>query len=258
MDLSNVYLALGLTLFAGLSTGIGSAIAYFIKKPKLSYLSFSLGLSAGVMVYVSFVELLPSAIENVGEFLGVIAFFIGVLFIAVIDIIIPEHENPHEFKQISDPTGYVGDENLRRASVFTAIAIAIHNFPEGLVTFLTALNDMNLGVVIAIAIAVHNIPEGISVSVPFFYSTGDRKKAFMYSFLSGLAEPLGAIIGFLILMNFLTPVTLSLLLAFVAGIMIYISLDELLPLAHRYGHNHVVILGVILGMLIMAISLLFL
>ncbi|MFO7992248.1 MAG: zinc transporter ZupT [Thermoplasmata archaeon] len=258
MDLSNVYLALGLTLLAGLSTGIGSAIAYFIKKPKLSYLSFSLGLSAGVMVYISFVELLPSAIGTVGEFWGVTSFFIGILFIAIIDLIIPEAENPHEFKQISDSDGVVKNGTLLRASVFTAVAIAIHNFPEGLVTFSTALSDINLGIVIAIAIAIHNIPEGISVSVPFFYSTGDRKKSFLYSFLSGLSEPLGAVISFLILMPFLTPAILALLLSFVAGIMIYISLDELLPLAHRYGHNHVVILGVVFGMLIMAISLLFL
>ncbi len=143
-----------------------------------------------------------------------------------------------------------------RAGIFTALAIAVHNFPEGRATFATALEDPALGVLIALAIAIHNIPEGISVSVPIFYATGDRSKAFRYSFLSGLAEPTGAVIGFVILMPFLGPFILGALLAFVAGIMVYISLDEILPMAHRYGHSHLVIVALVLGMLVMAVSLL--
>jgi ZIP family zinc transporter len=150
------------------------------------------------------------------------------------------------------------DKTLLRTGLFTAFAIAVHNFPEGLTTFGTALSDVRLGIIIALAIAIHNIPEGISVSVPIFYATGDRKKAFRYSFLAGLAEPLGAVIGFVILLPFLSPSLLSSLLAFVAGIMVYISIDELLPMAHRYGHSHTVILGFILGMALMAASLLIL
>ena len=256
MELSqHIVFAFLLTLLAGLSTGIGSLIAYFIKKPKTIYLSFSLGFSAGVMIYVSFVELLPRAVVTVGQLTSVVVFFFGVLFIALIDMIIPESRNPHHYKEMPDVLTLKIDKTLLRTGLFTALAIAIHNFPEGLTTFGTTLSDERLGIIIALAIAIHNIPEGISVSVPLFYATGDRKKAFRYSFLAGLAEPVGAIIGFVVLLPFLSSSLLSSLLAFVAGIMVYISIDELLPMAHRYGHSHTVILGFILGMALMAASL---
>ena len=283
----NTALALLLTIFAGLSTGIGSAIAYFIKKPKLSYLSFALGLSAGVMSYISCVELLAAGIEGVGEEASVAAFFLGVLFIGVIDQFIPEEKNPHEFKGLDDKQDHAFDKiiaghshgpksskesseilapgsegnagmehPLMRTGIFTALAIGIHNFPEGLATFGTALTDPQLGAFIALAIAIHNIPEGISVSIPIFYATGDRKLAFKYSFLSGVAEPIGAIVGFLFLLPLIeSDWVLPSLLSFVAGIMIYISLDELLPMAHNYGRGHLVITGTMVGMLIMAVSL---
>ncbi len=252
----NIGLALILTSLAGLSTGIGSAIAYFIKKPKIAYLSFSLGFSTGVMIYISFMELLPNASEGVGEVWAITAFFIGIIFTGLIDISIPEAKNPHEYKEPSDKLAVPGDEGLMRTGLFTALAIGIHNFPEGLATFGIALTNVKLGVIVALAIAIHNIPEGISVFVPIFYATGDKNKAFIYSFLSGISEPVGAVIGFLILMPFLSEELLASLSAFIAGIMIYVSLDELLPLAHRYGHGHAVILGIVLGMFIMALSLL--
>jgi ZIP family zinc transporter len=254
----NVGIALLLTVFAGLSTGIGSAIAYFIKKPKVVYLSFSLGLSAGVMIYISFMELLPGAIENIGQLAAVAAFFIGIAAIALIDMLIPEHENPHTYEGLDEPTAARPDHKLMRTGLFTALAIGIHNFPEGLATFASVLGNVRVGVFIAVAIAIHNVPEGIAVSVPILYATGNKRKAFLYSFLSGISEPIGAMVGFLILMPFLTPAVLAAVLAFVAGIMIYISLDELLPVAHRYGHGHLVIGGIVTGMLIMAISLLML
>jgi len=262
----NVGLALLLTLIAGLSTGIGSAIAYFIKKPKIVYLSFALGLSAGVMIYISFMEMLPVAIRDLsevsgklwGEIWALLAFFVGIGVIAVIDLLVPEHENPHEFAGIAEPTAPPDSAKLMRTGLMTALAIGIHNFPEGLATFAATLGDVKLGVFIAIAIAIHNIPEGIAVSIPIYFATKNKNKAFLYSFLSGLSEPVGAIIGYLILMPFLSPVLLAALLAFIAGIMIYISLDELLPMAHHYGHGHLVIGGIVAGMLIMAISLLML
>ncbi len=257
-DPNTIAIAFFLTVLAGLSTGIGSTFAYFIKKPKMIYLSFSLGFSAGVMVYVSFVELLPQALYQVGEIMTITAFFIGILFIAMIDMVIPEKKNPHSFIGLSNGVASEFDKTLMRTGLFTALAIGIHNFPEGLATFGTALSDVKLGVVIALAIAIHNIPEGISVSMPIFYATKNKKKAFTYSFLSGIAEPIGAVIGFLILMPFLSGGVLYSLLAFVGGIMVYISLDELLPIAHKYGHGHTVIFGVVLGMLIMALSLLLL
>lgn len=259
MDVAgNVGIAMLLTLIAGLSTGIGSGIAYFIRKPKMIYLSFSLGFSAGVMIYVSFVELLPQALDHIGEASGVTAFFLGVLFIGAIDMVIPESENPHSYSGLPEKAGSRGDDSLMRAGLFTAFAIAVHNFPEGLATFGIALSDLRLGMAVALAIAIHNIPEGISVSIPILYASKNKNKAFVYSFLSGAAEPLGALIGFLILMPFISEGVLCALLGFVAGIMVYISLDELLPIAHRYGHNHTVIIGVVLGMLLMALSLMML
>ncbi len=254
----NVTVALALTLLAGLSTGIGSTIAYFIRRPRIVYLAFSLGLSAGVMIYVSFVELLPGAIDRVGEAAGVLFFFLGIAFIGIVDLLVPEPENPHNLEGLDEPRGPHEERHLMRTGVLMALAIGIHNFPEGLATFAAALSDVHLGVFIAIAIAIHNIPEGIAVSVPIYYATSDKNKAFVYSFLSGVSEPVGALLGYLLLMPFLTPAVLAGTLAFVAGIMIYISLDELLPMAHRYGHGHLVISGIVVGMLIMAVSLIML
>jgi len=259
MDVSeNVDVALLLTLLAGLSTGIGGGIAYFIKKPRVAYLSFGLGLSAGVMIYISFMELLPGAIRSLGELWALVAFFVGIGVIALIDLLIPEPQNPHHYTGLDEPMARPTGSKLMRTGLMTALAIGIHNFPEGLATFAASLGDVKFGIFIAIAIAIHNIPEGIAVSVPIFYATANKKKAFFYSFLSGVSEPVGAIVGYLILMPFLSPALLAALLAFIAGIMIYISLDELLPMAHRYGHGHLVIGGIVAGMLIMAISLLML
>lgn len=256
----NLGFALTLTVLAGLSTGIGSAIAFFIRQPKYTYLSFLLGLSAGVMVYISFTELLGTAISDVGFLKANIAFLLGIAVFAAIDILIP-----HSYEEESAGDARLGTANgisapsvssLKRGGIFIAIGIAIHNFPEGMITFASAATgDVSLGVMIAVAVAIHNIPEGIAVSVPIYYATGSRGRAFTYSFLSGIAEPVGALIGYLLLMPFLTPDVLSTTLGVVAGIMVYISLDEILPMAHRYGREHLVILGVVVGMGIMALSL---
>lgn len=255
----NVSMAFTLTLLAGLFTGLGSAIAYFIRRPKIVYLAFSLGLSAGAMVYVSLVELLPRASNIIGYGKGICVFFSGALFIGIVDLLVPEIENPHHYEGIEEATVTSHDKyRLMRTGILTAAAIGIHNLPEGLATFASTLSDVRLGVLIAVAIAIHNIPEGIAVSVPIFYATSSRRKAFFYSFLSGISEPIGAVLGFLVLSPFLTAPILAGTLAFSAGIMIYISLDELLPTAHRYGHGHFVISGVLLGMFMMAVSLLFL
>lgn len=256
ISLGDVEIALLLTAVAGLSTGIGSAIAYFIRRPKIIYLSVILGFSAGVMVYVSFVELLNGAIESLGHLLGATAFFLGIILILMIDLIVPEEQNPHHCIGVCKEEDV--DTNLMRTGTLSALAIAIHNFPEGLATFGTALSDVQLGAIIALAIAIHNIPEGISVSIPIFYATNDKNKAFKYSFFSGIAEPIGAVIGFLILMPFLSETVLASLLAFVAGIMVYISIDKLLPVAQNFGNTRTVAFGVVLGMFIMAVSLIIL
>lgn len=258
-----ILLAFGLTALAGLSTGIGSAIAFFTKKTNTKFLAVSLGFSAGVMLYVSMVEIFAESRGILSMALGarpgaavtVAAFFGGMLFIGIIDKLIPDDKNPHEFKQMRD-TGYPGERNLMRTGLFTALAIAIHNFPEGLATFVSALQDPSIAIPIVVAIAIHNIPEGIAVSVPIYYATGSKKKAFLLSFASGLSEPLGALIGFLVLMPFMNDVVFGSIFAGVAGIMVFISLDELLLSAREYGEHHLSIYGLVAGMAVMAVSLL--
>lgn len=267
MEFSTIAFAFGLTLFAGLSTGIGSALAFFTKQTNTKFLSISLGFSAGVMIYVSFVEMFFIANETLtgelgkvrGSWVTVGAFFTGIAIAAIIDKLVPSFENPHEIRKVEemdDPGKRAQFNKLYRMGLVTALALAIHNFPEGLATFASALVDIKLGISIAIAIAIHNIPEGIAVSVPIFYATGDRKKAFLYSFLSGLAEPVGALIGYLILFSFFNDVVFGILFAAVAGIMVFISLDELLPASREYGEPHLSVYGLISGMAIMAVSLL--
>lgn len=269
METGNVAIAFTLTLVAGLSTGIGSALAFFAKRTNTKLLSMALGFSAGVMIYVSFVEMFAAAnealIKEMGETEGawatVGAFFGGILLIGLVDKFVPSVENPHEIHRIEEMDDKDQGEKFRklfRLGIFSALAIAIHNFPEGLATFAAALKDPTLGIPIAVAIAIHNIPEGIAVSIPIFYATGSRKKAFIYSFLSGLAEPLGAVIGYLLLMSFFSDTVFGILFSMVAGIMVFISLDELLPAAGQYGEHHLSIYGLVAGMAIMAISLLLL
>ena len=263
---NNILFAFGLTLFAGLSTGIGSLIGFLSKEFNPRFLTVSLGFSAGVMIYVSLVEIFVKAKDSLSISLGdrmgyvvtVIGFFIGIAVIALIDKLIPSYENPHEVnvaQKIEESTN-AEKNKLMRMGVFSALAIAIHNFPEGLATFMSGLSDPTLGISIAVAVAIHNIPEGLAVSAPIFYATKSRKKAFILSFLSGLSEPIGAMIGYFVLRKIINDTTFGVIFASVAGIMVYISLDELLPTAEEYGEHHLAIGGLILGMFIMALSLL--
>lgn len=267
METGNFWIAFGLTLFAGLSTGIGSALAFFTRSTNTRFLSASLGFSAGVMVYVSFVEifqkareaLVPEFGERTGTWYTVVAFFAGILLIGLIDRLIPSYENPHEIRRVEDMDNTKGkkrDPRLIRMGLFTALAIAIHNFPEGIATFMAGMTDTSIAIPIAVAIAIHNIPEGIAVSVPISYGTGSKKRGFILSFLSGLAEPVGAILAWLILMPFLGDTLFGFIFAGVAGIMVFISIDELLPTAREYGYHHLAIYGFIAGMALMAMSLL--
>ncbi len=266
MEYDNILIAFGLTLFAGLSTGIGSALAFFTRRTNTKFLSLSLGFSAGVMIYVSLIEIFFKAKDALTAYMGevqgywftVLAFFGGILFIGIIDKFIPTFENPHEVRGVEEMDEAHRDKTkkLMRMGVFTALAITIHNFPEGLATFMAAMGDPSLGIAIAVAIAIHNIPEGIAVSVPIYYATGNKKKAFLYSFLSGLAEPVGAILGYLVLRTFINDFLFGILFAGVAGIMVFISIDELLPAAEKYGEHHLSVYGMIAGMGVMAFSLL--
>lgn len=260
---SSIGLAFLLTALAGFATGIGSALAYLTHHTKRNLLSTALGFSAGVMIYISFVELYNQALEMLtgpygkvaGGTVTALGFFGGMLLIAAIDYLIPSYENPHETTLVEDMDRRDGAE-LHRLGLLTALAIGIHNFPEGIATFFAALTDPTVGISIAVAIALHNIPEGISISVPIYYATGSRKKAFWYSLLSGASEPAGALIGFLILRPFISDVLLGIIFAAVAGIMVFISLDQLLPNAKKYSTGHQSVYGLIGGMAVMAASLL--
>lgn len=263
---NQIIIAFALTLFAGISTGIGSAIAFFAKRTNTSFLSLSLGFSAGVMTYISFVELLPNAVASLSEVHGsklgtsyaTLAFFGGIAIIMLIDRLVPHKENPHEMRKVEDMANVseaAKRAGLMRVGLITALIIAIHNFPEGMVTFLAGMQDLSIAIPIAIAIAIHNIPEGISVSVPVYYATGDKKKAFWLSFFSGLAEPFGALIGYFVISPFLNEQVLGVIFAMIAGIMVFISFDELLPAAEEYGKHHSAIYGVVAGMAVMAFSL---
>lgn len=261
MDVQTILIAFGLTMIAGLSTGIGSIMAFFTKRTNTKFLSIALGFSAGVMIYVSFMEMMPEAKENLTEYFGeqtgtlymLLAFFGGMLVINLIDFLIPEDENPHEIRDISELDKK--QSGLKRTGLLVALSIGIHNFPEGIATFTSALNSLEIALPITFAIAIHNIPEGIAVSVPIYQATGNKKKAFWLSFLSGMAEPVGALVGFLILIPFWTPSINGLILAAVSGIMVFISMDELLPSAQKYGEHHLSIIGLVAGMVVMATSL---
>lgn len=274
----DVWIAFGYTVIAGLSTGFGSLLAMTAKKTNTKFLSISLGFSAGVMLYVSFVEIFPKANAalssdlgpKLGSWITVVSFFGGMFLIGLIDKLIPQPQNPHEVssieeleslnlseEEIEEKKKEHNSKRLLRMGVLTALALAIHNFPEGIATFLAALHDPTVAVAVTFAIAIHNIPEGISVYIPIYYATGSKKKAFLLSFLSGLAEPVGAVVGFLILAPFLSNTLFGILFASIAGIMVFISVDELLPAAREYGETHLSIYGMVAGMMVMAASLLF-
>lgn len=293
--MTDIWIAIGLTTFAGMATGVGSFIAFFARRTNYRFLSVSTGFSAGVMLYVAFVEILFKGSEvlvvcygdNLGHWVNTGSFFAGIFLIGFIDYVVPSASNPHEVhkeeeftplhdvsvpipglepalrevREISETGAH--NKKLMRMGLFTALAITIHNFPEGLATFLATLQDPGLGFAIAVAIALHNIPEGISVSIPIYYATGSRKKAFVYSFLSGMAEPVGAVIAYLGLRLFVADESgvipaqiMGILFGVVAGIMVYISLDELLPASRTYGKGHDSIFGLFGGMAVMALSLL--
>lgn len=257
------WFAFSLTLLAGLSTGIGSLLAFLSKSFKPKFLAAALGFSAGVMIYVSMIEIFVKATDSLvlvygdrqGYVITTFAFFVGIALIAVIDAVVPKGANPHEVSNMNNSGTKTSRPALMRMGLFSALAIGIHNFPEGLATFMGALDDAALGISITIAIAIHNIPEGIAVSMPIYYATGSRRKALVYSSLSGFAEPVGALVGYFLLEQIFGESMFGFTFAAVAGIMVYISLDELLPTAEKYGEHHIAISGVIAGMAVMALSL---
>ena len=275
--MNGIISALILTLIAGAATGIGGALVLFKKKISSDFLAGALGLSAGVMIFISLAEMLPEAQEMIretgmahGEAFVLVAFFVGMGLITLIDFAIPEYENPHEAPGLSldSKTAAVGmleqtgnEKAMHRLGLLSALAIAVHNFPEGIATFIGALNDPEMGAGITFAIAIHNIPEGIAVAIPIYYATKSKGKALLYATLSGMSEVIGALLCLAVTAIFGIELTgggpaFPLVMSAVAGIMIYISLDELLPTAEKYGKHHIAIAGVVGGMAIMGISLL--
>ncbi len=268
-----MFFAFLLTLLAGISTAFGAFLAFFKTKDESRILSFGLGFSGGVMVYLSFIEILPKSIEYFkrisdynAESLGILCFFIGMILAFGIDILIPKDVNPHELKsqnevycELDSKNSYILRNNaIRRTAIFTAIAITIHNFPEGFATFISALDNFTFGISIAIAVAIHNIPEGLAVSLPIYHATGDKKQALKLTLASGFAEPLGAIVGYFILAPILGDYTLAISFGIIAGIMVFISIDSLLPNSKLNTKGHESVAGVFFGMGIMAVSLLLL
>jgi len=263
---SNAATALLFTFIAGGATAIGAALTFFVKKDDFKIFALGMSFSAGVMIYLSFMEILPMSIEHMadtvngvasftergGHIAAVLVFFAGVILAGIIDYLVPEHVD-HDM---------IGAEPKKakatHAALLTAIALSIHNFPEGLSVFVTSLENVSVGAAVAVAIMLHNIPEGMSVALPVYSATGSKKKAFWWATLSGLAEPAGAIVAYLLLLPFLSPALVGGALALTAGIMVYISLDELLPMAKEYGEEHYGIIGVFLGMALMAaVSIIF-
>ncbi len=255
--MNNVLIAIVLTTLAGLSTSIGGLLAFFSKETDKKFLAFTLGISAGVMLYVSFMELMAKAVDVLGNAYGakpgttyaVIWFFCGMALTALIDRLIPETP------PLSDTDPQKNKSSLMRTGVITALALGIHNFPEGMATFISSLESPTMAIPIVVAIAIHNIPEGIAVAVPVFFATGSKTKGFLYSFVSGMAEPIGAIAGYLLLMPFISDTLNAYVFAAVAGVMVFISVDELLPSAQADNHTHLAVYGLALGMAVMAASL---
>lgn len=251
--MSDVAYALLLSALAGLSTTIGGILGFVLRKPGPRFMSLALGFSAGVMILISFVELLAQGISAAGFMPAHLAFFAGMGGMFLLDVLIP-----HDYLAERGSEGADDDPQRRgllRTGLLTALGVGLHNFPEGMVTFVAALEDPALGVAVGIAVALHNIPEGLAVAAPVYAATGSRRQAFLWSFLSGAAEPVGALMAALVLAPFLNDITFGYVLALVGGFMVFISLDELVPASKEYDEGHLSILGVVAGMVVMAVSL---
>ncbi len=258
---SNFLIALAVTTGAGLATGFGSLLVFASKKPNARVLAFGLAFAGGAMVYVSLSEILNKSIfaftegygERLGYTFGTIAFLGGVALIVLIDHLVP---NPHQRLEVDDP--FFREHNvqyIKRVGLMTAVAITAHNFPEGLATFFATLENPGVGLPLALAIAIHNVPEGIAIAVPVYFATNNRMYAFVACLLSGLAEPVGALIGYAVLRPYLSDAVFGTVFGIIAGVMVFLALDELLPAAKRYAQGHETVYGLISGMGVLAISL---
>jgi len=268
--MNDITFAFLLTIIAGSATGLGGLAILFSKRTSKTFLSICLSFSAGVMLYISFGEILLEAFEDleyalgdgIGYLVATVAFFAGILLVAAIDKFVPHNEEVAELSEYTQ--GNSGEaviqndkQELKRTGVMAAIAIAIHNLPEGIVVFMAVLHDPALGLAIALAIILHNIPEGIATAAPIYYSTGSKAKAFLFAFGTGYVQPVGAFIAWFLMRNVFDDMEAAFGIAFavVAGIMVYVAIHQLLPAAQKFGKHHVVMKWLFTGMAVMAVSL---
>ena len=252
---SNGLFPLLLSILAGFSTVIGGLMVLFIKSNNKKFITFALSFSAGIMITLSFTDLFPFAQKTLiegkgipkGILLSLLFLVIGLLIAMLIDSVVTE--------EISINSAF--DKSLYKVGFISMVALFLHNFPEGIATFMSGYQDTSLGISVAIAISLHNIPEGISISIPIYYSTSSKIKAIKYTFFSGMAEPLGAFLTYLFLKPFINDFTLGIIFAIVAGIMLYIAFQELIPEARNNGYNKIYIFSLILGVCIIPISHIF-
>ena len=240
-----------LTILAGGATFVGAIIGVLGQKPSNRVLAFALGFAAGIMLLISLMEMLPAALhaEGMSPVLGYGMFMLGLLGYFAMDRLLP-HQHPQDLMAVNRrPT------NLKRTAILLTLGISLHNFPEGIATFVTASSDMELGLGIALAVAIHNIPEGLAVAGPMYAATGSKAKALFWACLSGMAEILGGIIAFLLLGPAVSPVMIAAIMAAVAGIMVALSVDELMPLAREIDPHNNPSYGVLCGMTVMGLSL---
>lgn len=265
----NVFATFLITFVAGASTAIGSALTFFIKRNDFRWLALGMSFSAGVMIYISFMDILPLAFSHVasdgvslfgmgaeksGKACGMLAFFAGAVVAGLIDAFIPTHVHGEMLSGAEKSGARKDGGKMGRAAILTAVAITVHNFPEGLSVFVAGLGDINTGLAVGFAIMLHNIPEGLSVSLPIYSATGKKWRSFAIGALSGLTEPLGALAAYFVLLPILTPSVVGAALVSTAGIMVYIALDELLPMARDYGEEHYGIFGALAGIALMSVS----
>ncbi|PSD38839.1 zinc transporter ZupT [Acinetobacter radioresistens] len=247
------------TLLAGLATVIGGALVLFFRQPSFRFLSFGLAFSAGAMVYVSLTEILNKSIASfsgafdpkTGYALGTFSLLLGIILVLLLDHFIP---NPHESVEKGTEHG-LDQQQLMRTGLLTLFAITAHNLPEGLATFFATLESPTLGAPLAVAIAIHNIPEGVAIALPVYIATQNKKLALGASFVSGLAEPVGAALGYFILQPFMSDTIYGIVFGIIGGVMVYLALDELLPTAKRYSQGHETVYGLVSGMAILASNL---
>ena len=242
------FIALIITTIAGLSTVLGGCIVFFKIKSREKFISFCLSFSLSVMITISVIDLIPSSFIELNNsfsllksiFITILLFVVGAILVNILDRNIKVSKSKNS--------------NLYKLGILNMIALMFHNFPEGIATFMTSYSDLSIGISLSLAIMMHNIPEGISIAVPLYYSTGKKGRGILYTFISALAEPLGAIVAFLFLKQYINMLTISYVLIIVAGIMITISINELFPEAIKYNESKQIKLGMLLGVVVILIN----